>query len=130
MSLIFQVCKLKFHQIIYKGCQKQQFLNLRTFCSDSVFKMSDKSVNPNLAGEAGGSKTVDEERVEIIDSDGAFKTIGTQCGGDYVDEENIVVGKFCFSPQYESEMQDLKLEDQKIEELDKDDIFNKVGLKV
>lgn len=73
-------------------------LNLRKFYSDNLRKMSDNTKDVKSADIASASQTTDSDVEKMIQSDDVLKTIGTQCGGDYIDEENIVVGKLTFSP--------------------------------
>lgn len=59
------------------------------------------------AAVASGSKTIDGgpsgSGCQQVRDDRVLKTNATQCGGEHVDDENIVVGKLSFSPLPEVE---------------------------
>lgn len=88
----------------------------------SVCKVEDVETNKG----ASGSKTIDQsvtQPVEAKSNDSvslSVRTIKTQCGGAYVDEENIVVLKKCLSPQYEIPDIEENLSQEENEYMDED----------
>lgn len=97
--------------------------------------MSEQNNEIKSAGESSVSQTIAPDKSDVIESVSGFKTIGTQCGGDNYDEENIMVGKLSYSPQRETEFPEL-IDDQKTEDfVDEEnrkavgDIFNQVSKK-
>lgn len=66
----------------------------RVFSSCRSLAMCDKGEPGDVASDSG---TIDGDKCGV-----RRKTMSTQCGGGHVDE-NIVVGRFCHSPQPEEE---------------------------
>lgn len=92
-------------------CQKLKCVVLYQRFFDNNFKMSEKLSESKQTGENSGSKTSDDKRVfdnfvHASISEVILKTIGTQCGGYQVDDENIIVGRLCYSPPYEPEIEE------------------------